>query len=431
MKVGFYLENNNYIGIDFSVPQSGNPGIGGSEYIVWTISCYLNQIYNDLDIILFAPITDKLPNNIEAYKCSSLEEAIEFSEKINLDIFVFRGPQNNKELFELIDRKKIKSVMWNHNYENYQALKYASECSYLVRNVCVSREQYDKLRDHKIFIKSSYIFNALDFSLYEGYKKEPEHKENIVGYMGSLVHDKGFHILAQNWKKILAKVPDAKLYVIGSGKLYNSNSKLGKYKLTNEEYEEQFINYILDENGQVMGSVNFLGVLGGREKLQVMSKCKVGVANPTASGETFCIVGVEFQAIGVPVVSKKKYGLLDTICNNKSGILINKEEDLADAIINLLKDNEKNKCYGDYGEKFVREKFDINKICTEWEKLFIDIMENKKTEPIYKTKNYFNDLKWLREINRKISKVFNTCSLIELRAKINKIIKFNNMKDVS
>lgn len=58
-----------------------------------------------------------------------------------------------------------------------------------------------------------------------------------------------------------------------------------------------------------------------------------------------------------------------------------------------------------------------------WKKLFDDIIKNKR----YKNKNYFNDLKWLRKINRNISKVFlNNCYLIELRVKINKIIKFKN-----
>lgn len=43
MKVGFYLENKNTRNIDYSNPENGNPGIGGSEYMIWTISYYLKK----------------------------------------------------------------------------------------------------------------------------------------------------------------------------------------------------------------------------------------------------------------------------------------------------------------------------------------------------------------------------------------------------
>ncbi|MCB6981976.1 glycosyltransferase, partial [Bacteroides uniformis] len=66
-------------------------------------------------------------------------------------------------------------------------------------------------------------------------------KRNLnVAYVGSLVPAKGFDLLASAWPAVLAKVPDAQLFVVGSGKLYNRNSVLGKWNIADEKFENKF-----------------------------------------------------------------------------------------------------------------------------------------------------------------------------------------------
>ena len=106
---------------------------------------------------------------------------------------------------------------------------------------------------------------------------EPFRKENdgkTVTYIGSLVPTKGFHLLANAWKAVLAEVPDAQLHVVGSGKLYDRNSKLGAYGIAEESYENSFIKGITDRAGELLPSVHFHGVMG-EEKKELIARTSV------------------------------------------------------------------------------------------------------------------------------------------------------------
>ena len=60
---------------------------------------------------------------------------------------------------------------------------------------------------------------------------------------------------------------------------------------------------------------------------------------------------------------------------------------------------------GIYGEEFVKDKFDIYKICNEWIKLLTDVYENKEQKIELINNNFKYNLKWLREANRNLKKV--------------------------
>ena len=49
------------------------------------------------------------------------------------------------------------------------------------------------------------------------------------------------------WPDVVKQVPDAQLYVIGSGKVYDENAKLGKYNIAEESYEKKFMSYLEQE----------------------------------------------------------------------------------------------------------------------------------------------------------------------------------------
>lgn len=223
--------------------------------------------------------------------------------------------------------------------------------------------------------------------------------------MGGLRVTKGFHILAKVWKEVVEEIPDAELHVMGGSKLYDENASTGNFGIADEKYEKRFMPYLLDDNGKVMNSVKFLGVLNGDEKINAINETKVGIANPSGFGETFCISAIEFESMKVPVVSCKKNGLLDTVEDGKSGILVKNEKQLKDAIVTLLKDDKLNEDMGLYGEKFVREKFNIYNVCSEWKKLLEDVYNDVPQEEELINNNFKYNLKWLRDFNRKIKKV--------------------------
>lgn len=423
MKVYFYLDNINLKNIDFSRPECGNPGIGGTPFMIWSVSCYLQRLYENIDVTILAPVTDNMPKDISTIRCNSLSEAIYVAKENKADIFIFRGPINDSKIFKLIDQLQLKSIMWSHNFEGIECLEYATSCQYLKRNICVSQEQLDRIRDHEIFSKSTFIHNCINV---DDYCRRAEKKENIVCYLGSIDETKGFHKVAEVWKDILKYVPDAKLFVIGNAKLYNTENKLGKYQIAEESYEQKFIDYLLDENKNLLKSVNFCGRLGEKEKINIMNRAKVGVVNPTGVGETFCISAIEFQALRIPVVSSNSNGLLETVLNKKTGILVNNNKALRKSIVELLLNEEKNKRLGRKGEEFVKESFNIDLICKKWIRVIDDVYNDIVQKENISTKNYFSNFKWLRELNRIFKKslhLHKLPSILEYRVRIIKLFK--------
>ena len=103
-------------------------------------------------------------------------------------------------------------------------------------------------------------------------------------------------MLAEAWSNVRERVPDAGLDVIGTGRLYDENAKLGKYGLAEETYEQEFMKWLTDEKGEILPNVRFHGILGA-EKYDVFRKCSIGVINPMAT-ETFGLAAVEMEACG-------------------------------------------------------------------------------------------------------------------------------------
>lgn len=401
MKIAFYIDNENHIGVDYSTPEKGNPGIGGTHYMFWSIAYYIKKIDQKIDVFIFAPIIDTMPSILKCKKCLSPIDAVRLAKEMGVDILILRGPNSKKDLFDEISIQKQKVVFWSHNFEDYKFATLAANNQYVMRNVCVGKEQMDRLRDHPLFDKTTYIYNAIDFNLYEGYERTNHSK--IVGYMGSLTSKKGFHRLARVWKEVLKQVPDAQLYVLGGGNLYGKKWKTGKLNLTNEKYEKKITHYLADANGNIIPSVKFLGVVSGKEKLQLLNQLNVGVANPIGS-ETFCIVAIEYEYLRIPVVTVKKNGVLDTVIDKKTGYLFNNDKEFINSIVYLLNHDEEVDKLGNNGRNFVISNFGIHEICQKWIQLFEEIMNSSELKVSYNASNWFNNFKWLREINRRLKK---------------------------
>lgn len=85
-------------------------------------------------------------------------------------------------------------------------------------------------------------------------------------YVGGLYPAKGVHYLTQAWPEVLSEFPDAKLNIIGSGKLYSRDFNLGTFGIAESSFEKQLLEPLLDENGDIIPSVRFWGVLGPEKK---------------------------------------------------------------------------------------------------------------------------------------------------------------------
>lgn len=373
-KVAFFLNNPSLSDGDYTTIMDGNPGVGGSEYEFMLIPYLLENRDNGIEPYLITNCVAKFPHrNVALVK--DLLGCCNYCTHNAIDILVIDIKHFDKTVCDKFF-DKIKVAIWAHNNVSYSQLNLFWSLNYIKKIVNCGREEMELYRDHIVSLKSTYIYNIFPFKEKSYYASQIKMGENHnVVYMGSIVKTKGFHVLARAWKKILAAVPDAQLFIIGSGKLYDQNAKLGKFGIADKKYEDLFMHNLLDANGKMMKSVHFLGVLGA-EKYKIMGKCKIGVPNPTGISETFCICGIEMQLMGCNIVSIKHPAYLDTVKNKR--FLYHKTSQLADYIIERLKSkrDDVNELYD-----FVTSNFGVEKNIQRWENVILDL-EQDKLEPI-------------------------------------------------
>lgn len=390
-RVAFYLDNSAIRATDCSMALDGNPGIGGTEWLFVVVSSLLANRDNDIEIVLYTTAPGTFPVGIENVVVKDLSEAIQLADSSDFDYLVVKHLAENitNGTFD-IRTKHLQIICWCHVFVCHWELDYYAKNDLIYKVVFVGREMYDLYRDHKIYHKATYIYNCVPSGdARDKVQQAPYHKRrNVVVYVGSLVPFKGFHLLAQAWPQILQHVPDAEMYVIGSGKLYDENSHLGEWGIAEASYEESFMPF-LTQSGQIIPSVHFMGVMG-KDKKEILLESKVGVPNPSGITETFCLSAVEMQMYGCRIATINYPGYLDSVQNGK---LYAKRGELAEVVIELLKssDNEYEKSM-DYFE----DKFSYDTVIARWEELL-------HTGSVYyedKLTNLFYRYKWLKELLR-------------------------------
>ena len=397
-KIGFYLFNRDIINVDFRFPLDGNPGVGGSEYLIVLTAWQLSVRDNGLDVTLYIDNEGIFPDGLKTIQVTGIEDALEKASNEHFDTFVIDHKRLDWTDNPFSNVKHGMSVIcWCHNFVTPTIAKRMIKSACVSRVIAVGREQMDLYRDDRLFLKSDYIYNAVPVK--EQYLKEAslipyQERPHRIAYLGSLVKDKNFHILASIWPRILDKVPDAELFVIGSGKVYSQNAKLGKYGIADEKYEDMFMPYLTDKDGNILPSVNFLGAMGD-EKYDVLRNIRVGCPNPTGASETFCLSAVEMQAMGCTVAAMEAPGYYDTFFNGK----ISKNIDqLVNDIVNLLQ-HDSPKSYKDT-IKYIQQHFSVEVVMKDWEKLLLD-SKGSYLHPILPLINPCYRLKWLKEWSKK------------------------------
>ena len=389
IKIGVEIPDEKFAGVDLSNPELGNPGVGGSEYLFTLLASQLKK--RGLDITIYHYSENALPDGSCDY---IVKDSIDMLKKANfdgMDILIHQVGKTT-EWYQTLEKTSIKSVAWSHVYLDYDELKDVRKCNNVKRVVFVGKEEYDSYIDDDVIKKSTYIFNMIPM---ESAAAKRELNKRIITYVGSLVPAKGFHKLAQIWPDIIKKVPDAELYVLGNGKVYDRNAKLGKFGISQEDYENSFMKYLTDDKEAILPSVHFLGIVGN-EKVDIFKKTAVGVVNPTALTETFCVSAVEMEYAYVPVISRKKWGLLDTVDDGKTGYLFSNSSDFIEKMVCLLNNEELNQNMGKKAHEFVKDNFDMNRIIPLWISLIDEIDKDIPVKYLGVQKNWSNDYKWIK-----------------------------------
>lgn len=369
-KVAFYLRNAGIASVDCSNLDNGNPGIGGSQYAILLVARELYRRGN-VECSLMAPRINCVLPQMPTIEAPTEIDAIQKSETAGFDYLVMSLKSATAALDFIKHYKgRVKLIVWCHNFVGHNLLNSFSKMHCIARLICVGREQMDLYLDNKAYLKSDYIYNAIPDSLIdriESMQLMPlNQRANEVTYIGSIIPEKSFHVLAKAWPKVIKAIPDAVLNVIGSGKVYNRDAQMGKFGIAAAKYEDTFIKYITDED-KLLPSIKFHGILG-EEKNDILLRTKVGIPNPTGESETFGFTAVEMQMFGAVVTTCKCAGYLDTVEQTNS-VLLDSPDQLAESIINLLNSNISN---NEIALPFIRQNFALSRVIEQWEKLIME-----------------------------------------------------------
>jgi glycosyltransferase involved in cell wall biosynthesis len=426
MKIAFYVPNKGLKKIDFSTPYEGNPGSGAAEYLHVALPYYISDA--KFETYILAQDISHMPENINCIQCNSIQEAAIKAKENDIDIFVFR-PRIHEEDFilDLIDEIKLPSIGRAALTPSTKHQRKMARSNYFKALVAVGSEQYDFMSDSPIAKKLTYIDNGISLSVCTELKNIRKNKK-LVTYMGAIVPQKGFHVLARVWPKILERHPDACLRVIGSSKIYNENYSVGPLGIADEIYERKYIiPYLCNNAGELHPSVTFLGALG-KEKYKHLSESIVAVANPTGQTETCCVSAIEMSACSTAVVSGAYYALLGTVKHNFTGLLGRGDANLANNICKLLDNPMLAINLGKNGKALTEKVYDFNKVAIRWKELFDDVFGNSVIRrPIHQFNYIKYHRKWLRMLNympaRFFSNIINWPSIQEVENLLINLIK--------
>jgi len=210
------------------------------------------------------------------------------------------------------------------------------------------------------------IYNGVDFVKYDISidlnKKRQEFGINdrikIVGIIGNLIPYKGHKEFLEAAKIVLEQFSEVKFLIVGRDngigeKFKNLVTKLGI---------EKFVIF----TGQRLDIPEILQIID----IQVLPSYEEGFSN----------VILEGMAAGRPLIVSNVGGNPEVVTDTENGIIVplKNYQELAEAIIKLLKNPHLAKKIGVAGQKRVRERFTLEKMVTQTENLYDELLKNLK-----------------------------------------------------
>ena len=214
-----------------------------------------------------------------------------------------------------------------------------------------AREGIGKKEDYRIVWSGIEIEKFKDADRSEGRKILKLDDDDIaVGLVAKLWEGKGHNFLIEVMDSLINE--KVKLVFIGEG------------------YLEKELKSKVSKMGAKGRSVIFAGF---HEDTAAITKA-LDIAVLPSDFEGMGRVLLEAQAAGVPVMANRVGGIKNVVTDG--GILLerNDTEGWKKALMRLIEDEEERKKFGSAGQKFVTEKFSIQKMVKELEKIYEDIL---------------------------------------------------------
>lgn len=251
----------------------------------------------------------------------------------------------------------IRAVLTTHTVSfmpDYEYLWSALSYSYPVYRIMLSKADriiaVSSAAEHFISyftdVPITVIPNGVDTSFFKPLSKEYAREQMGFDpspsflYVGRLVSKKGLFTLLLAFRSVKKEIPDARLRIAGKGRLKAVLSSMAKAIGIAESVE--FLGYVPDEKMNALFTSADIFVL------------------PSSFGESFGIVLLEAMASGTPVIGTRVGGIEEILGGGRYGVLVppSDPEELSEAMIKLMKDEEKRKIIAERALKRVRSEYD-------------------------------------------------------------------------
>lgn len=178
----------------------------------------------------------------------------------------------------------------------------------------------------------------------------------VVGIVGRLSPVKGHRYFIQAAEYILREIPHAIFIICGEDA-----------PISAEELKDQVNNREGGDNFRFLGRVEDIR--------DVVSLFDVGVVSSVGS-ETICRVALEYMSMGKPVVGTTVNAIPEVVEHKINGLLVKPEnpQELAGALIKMLKDDQKRKKFGEASRRIVLEKYTLNLFAQKTEEVYYNLL---------------------------------------------------------
>lgn len=177
---------------------------------------------------------------------------------------------------------------------------------------------------------------------------------STISFLGRVGKRKGVHDLLKAMVKVKQQCPGAKLMIGGDGDI--------------EKYR------VMARDLGLESQVEFLGWVSGQHKLDVLRQTQIYCL--PSYNEGFPMGILEAMSAGIAVVSTYAGGIPDAISDGKEGILVKAgdSEALADALIELLTNQEMNQDYTQNAKQKFDEHFSVQAIIPQVQRIYDDLL---------------------------------------------------------
>lgn len=210
-------------------------------------------------------------------------------------------------------------------------------------------------------------------------------------FVGRLEKRKGIETLFKAIPLILEEVPNTQFYIVGRDTNLAPNG--GSYK--------EYLLKKLDQKYQ--GNIEFIGYVDNTNLNNYYKNCDIFIA--PSLYESFGLIFLEAMAWGKPVIGCNVGGIPDIVENNEDGLLIEPENknELANAVLKLLRNKELRKKMGTSGRKKVEADFSTKKMAENSYEIYKNIISSQNRNESIKIKEHeINAISNIRNENEEI-----------------------------